>query len=486
MTGRRYFKAVLPPPMSFKFGSIPARPPKPRLINPIELYTSHSRRRTDPSVNDLWLAQGDVLRNWHKRRTDNDISITLNTGAGKTYVGLLIAQSLTNELRRKVVYACASIQLVEQTAQRAAGYGLEVTTYHNGTYSNDLYQRGETALVTTYQTLFNGRSTRFRDHSVAAIIFDDAHTADSVIRDCYTLTIRRDLFPAGYKALTDIFGSYFGSIDESPSYVEMVTQFTADLKLLPPFFVHQNFALLRGQLLALNLSEDGQQKFSWDWIRDKLDLCAWFVSSDAISITPAYLPVDVSRDFGPDVRRVYLSATLQAPDAFFKTFGVQPGEPIAAETAAGASERCIIFPAMGTNDDEQTSRAAEAINKEKALVLVPSRFLKKSWEEKLGITESSDDVKTQIEDFKKSVSPSKLVLANRYDGVDLPGDTCRVMVLAGLPVGQNVYEKYLFERLGLFRSLRSTISSRLTQSFGRIFRGMSDYGVVLVVGKKIV
>ena len=469
--------------MSFKFGNVPAATQKPRYVNPIELYTS--RRRTDPSVNDLWLAQGDVLRKWHERRNDRDVSITLNTGAGKTYVGLLIGQFLTNETRRNVVYACASIQLVEQTAQRAVGYGLDVTTYSNGAYSNDLYQRGEAILVTTYYTLFNGKSHRFRDGSLEAVIFDDAHTADGIIRDCYTLTIRRDAFPAGYAALTAIISAYFVSIDESASFNEMVAQATSDLKFVPPFFVHQNFSALRERLLALNLSDDAHQMFSWDWVRDRLEVCAWFVSSEAVSITPAYLPVNVSSDFGRDLRRIYLSATLQAPDAFYKTFGVQPGEPIAAETAAGASERFIIFPTQGTNDEEQTDHVAKAIKEYKALILVPSRNLKQRWEEKLGISGSNDAVITQVEDFKKATAATKLVLANRYDGVDLPGDTCRVMILAGLPVGQNVYERYLFERLGLLKSFRSTVSSRLTQSFGRIFRGMSDYGVVLLAGNKL-
>ena len=61
--------------------------------------------------------------------TKSDVAVVLNTGAGKTLVGLLIAQSLVNETRRQVVYACSSIQLVEQTATKAEGYGLPAATY---------------------------------------------------------------------------------------------------------------------------------------------------------------------------------------------------------------------------------------------------------------------------------------------------------------------------------------------------------------------
>jgi superfamily II DNA or RNA helicase len=77
-------------------------------------------------------AQGDALRELNQYRKELDIGIALNTGAGKTLVGLLIAQSLVNENNGFVLYACSSIQLVEQTAEKAKGYGLNVTTYHHG------------------------------------------------------------------------------------------------------------------------------------------------------------------------------------------------------------------------------------------------------------------------------------------------------------------------------------------------------------------
>jgi hypothetical protein len=454
-------------------------------VHPIELYTS--LKRTDPAVNDLWLAQGDVLRKWHERRAEADLAINLNTGAGKTYVGLLIGQSLANETRKKIVYACASIQLVEQTATKARGYGLETTTYTNGAYSNNLFARGEAVLITTYQTLFNGKSTRFRDGSLGALIFDDAHTADSIIRECYTVAIRRRSFPEGYERLTTLFSNYFRDVDEFTSFSEIVNQTRQEYKLVPPFFVSQNFAQIREAVLALDLGADAQQMFAWEWLKDRLDLCCWFVAGDGCYITPPYLPVDLKADFGKDVRRVYLSATLQAPDAFLKTFGVIALEPITAETAAGASERLVLFPPDGMSNEDQAERVVEILGDKKALVLVPSRALKTKWDKRLGITDAeTDNVTNQIEGFKASPPPARLVLANRYDGVDLPGDTCRVMVLSGLPVGTSLYERYLFDVLGIFKSLNSTIASRLTQSFGRIFRGMSDYGIVFLTDNRLI
>ena len=151
------------------FSKIAAPQAESAPVDPIGLF--QKLKISDQGINDLWLAQGDALREWHKNRTAPDIGIVLNTGAGKTLVGLLAAQSLANETKRKVLYACSSIQLVEQTAEKATGYGLEVTTYVRGNYSNDLFSRCIAPCVTTYQALFNGMSI-FRREDIAAVVFD--------------------------------------------------------------------------------------------------------------------------------------------------------------------------------------------------------------------------------------------------------------------------------------------------------------------------
>ena len=77
--------------MSFDFSKLKPQAKEQRLTDPIALF--QRLRVTDTSINDLWLAQGDALRGWNDNRKEADISISLNTGAGKTLVGLLIGQT---------------------------------------------------------------------------------------------------------------------------------------------------------------------------------------------------------------------------------------------------------------------------------------------------------------------------------------------------------------------------------------------------------
>jgi len=92
-----------------KLGST-KKPPAP--TDPIKIFA------TLPSLpgtfNDLWRGQDKALADWHTDRDKRDVLVSLNTGAGQTIVGLLIAQSLVNEGLENVLYACSTIDLVRQ------------------------------------------------------------------------------------------------------------------------------------------------------------------------------------------------------------------------------------------------------------------------------------------------------------------------------------------------------------------------------------
>ena len=221
-----------------------------RPIDPIEIF--RSCKVSDESVEDLWLAQGDALREYHEYRQERDITIALNTGAGKTLVGLLIAQSLANESSRQVVYACASIQLITQTQEKATGYGLDVTTYYGGKFSDDGYSRFSKPCLTTYQALFNGK-TRFRRDEIGAVVFDDAHTADQILREQFTLSIEREKLSSVYDELASQFIDYHEKAGRLPSYKEILDDISKGIFLIPPNVIYENKNRIDGILSDASL-----------------------------------------------------------------------------------------------------------------------------------------------------------------------------------------------------------------------------------------
>lgn len=130
-----------------------------RNAKPLDPITVFERRPSLPNTpNDLWRGQTEALNEWHKNRDKSDIFIALNTGAGKTLVGLLVAQSLVNEGVENVTYVCGNKDLVLQTQREATKLGIECTLRTSGNFSNPLFETGKAFCITTYTSLFNGLS----------------------------------------------------------------------------------------------------------------------------------------------------------------------------------------------------------------------------------------------------------------------------------------------------------------------------------------
>jgi len=468
--------------MAFDFSKIKPKREEEGVVDPVELF--QKLKVSDPDINDLWLAQGDALRLWHSNRSNGDVGIVLNTGAGKTLVGLLIAQSLVNETKGKVLYACSSIQLIEQTAEKACGYGLDVTTYYRRQYNNDLYHMNKAPCVTSYQSLFNGRSV-FPREEIVAVVLDDAHVAEHLIRDQFSVHIGRTDFPDAYNGVTDLFKEYHKSVGLTGSYEELADASCRRLFLVPPFEVRRQFSELHRILRDAGLPDDTSTSFAWEHLKDRVDLCCILVSSSKITITPPFVPVRTLKYFQSPSRRVYLSATLSASDAFARTFGCIPDHIIAPSTTAGECERLVLCPSKAETVDKDVDIAKGLVENEKTLILVPTYARAAEWADLIE-PPPRNAVSEYVTTFKHASGSPKLLLAARYDGIDLPGDTCRVMVIDDLPMSVGPLERFIWENLGLFSSMSTAIASRIVQSFGRISRGMSDHGVVILTGARLI
>ena len=104
-------------------------------LKKIKLPVAQGKKPTDPqeifnkltlrgSIENIWQPQGEALKKWQGKRSDSDVVVQINTGGGKTLVGLLIAQSIVNETKGRVLYVCPNNQLVEQIVDRAKEVGL--------------------------------------------------------------------------------------------------------------------------------------------------------------------------------------------------------------------------------------------------------------------------------------------------------------------------------------------------------------------------
>lgn len=456
---------------------------RPGPVEPIALFRG-LKIRAASAIKEMWAPQADALRAWHAQRAAGDILFQLNTGAGKTLIGLVAAQSLVNETRGQVVYCCATRQLVEQTRGKADDLGISTATYFHGDWSDrDVYQSAKGPVLTTYAALFNGRSI-FRNDAVTAVVFDDAHTAHDAVRGAFTLSIDRQERSALYEEVVGLIAPYFDRAGRRHLYDAVVDRREPSTVLMVPLFESVRHA---EELYAMCLKHGAEEhvdlKFGWAHLGDRLDRCLVHFDANRVQITPLLPPVGDLRVFRDDVRRLYLSATMRVNDEFIRTFGKLPKDSIAPGGRAGDTERLFLVPPSEFNDGEARDWAEAETRGLKALIMTPSWPKAREWEQvaELFGTELGD---ARVRQFAKS-DDERLVFVARYDGIDLPDDACRVMVVDGLPSGLSLLDRFFEQHLERVGISDSKIASRFVQILGRTSRGMSDYGAVLLIGRRL-
>lgn len=98
---------------------------------------------------------------------------------------------------------------------------------------------------------------------------------------------------------------------------------------------------------------------------------------------------------------------------------------------------------------------------------------------------SARDIENTLEPFTREEG-AILCLAGRYDGLDLPGDDCRLLIMAESPGTVGALERHLREYWKLGPLLRRRERTRLIQGMGRCTRDATDFAVIIFLGQSLV
>lgn len=464
-----------------KVSQIKGRPTDPDWSNPVSFFYKLSH----PDIKDLFPVQRDVLKGWFQafKESQNDKMVSLNTGGGKTLIGLMVAESIRRETGGKVVYVCPNTFLGIQTVDEATKYGLKVVSYlkrtgDRPTWSDEAaFLENHEICVTTYSALLNPRSI-FRDMEIKGVIFDDAHLSLDLLDDQYSL---RSENATVIKAISDVFKT-------SPHIQEKINSIQDGdplaLVMIPPFEWHSQVNTIKD---ILNRDEQIRDSLTWLNLKEKLDRTFCFISASRIEIGFLYPDVKNHFVFLDTVHRVYLSATLPNLDDITRVFGVTPSR-VQVDNPDYRPERLFIFSKKLKIDNADDTIRNELTNlTPKTLVLGPSNESLAPYR-KAGalIPTNSADVPAKITQFK-TAEKGVLALANRYDGIDMPGGTCHSLLVDGLPYTVTLKNRFFSEYFHNHKNsfLRSIIASKLIQAFGRTIRANNDYSVIFLLGGKL-
>ncbi|WP_432241401.1 DEAD/DEAH box helicase family protein [Herbaspirillum robiniae] len=431
-------------------------------------------------------AQREAMRELTARKDQKDLVLKVSTGAGKTTVGLLYLYGFMRVSKEPVVFLCPTVQLIEQVLEEARRLGIEARPYLGGeTYPPQECVRGEAILVCTYEKLFNAKSTFARGdvnlipHAVA---LDDAHAGAENVRKQFTLSIDGEAYDKLLEILAPACRNYHVT-----KWMDIESEDPHAL-LEVPHWIWSHHSKEIQQLLH-GYANDSKFIFVWPYLKDMLQLCRCIISGRNVEITPEILPTDVVRAFAQPAHRLFMSATLADDSMLTRELGVSAqatSNPILPPSDRGLGERMILAPSLVDPDLDRgfvMDLCVDLAKHHNVVVLTSSGALAEDWVAK-GATYFVDE--TFADGVRKLKNPASgvrfAVFAQRFDGVDLPDDACRVLVMDGTPSGSSLTDQI---DASMTSSARDRTVFRIEQGMGRPVRSHADFAVVLLVGQDL-
>ena len=441
------------------------------------------------AVQNLWTHQSDVLRAYVDGNRDTpDVALELPTGTGKTLPGLLIAEWARRQHACHAIYACPTRQLAHQVHQVATSEGIDTALLVGrhlewDSEASASFASARTIAITTYSSIFN---TNPRLLQPQVLLFDDAHTGEQYVAGAYSLQIDRHEAEEAYQAVLTatsvvLDGVYLERLRDPASMLSPEN----DIRVVVPA---QDLRIQQDLDSTLNDILIGNNRFQFRMIRDGLASCLVFLGPKSILIRPLIPPTHQNHLFRDARQRIYLSATLGQGGELERAFGreqIARISPPASSPTPRSGRRLFVFADLvkDTDGDALCSQIVSATGK--ALLLTPDRAtgdrLSNLLDNEGWPRFSNDDVETSLDTFKKQ-EHGIFALANRYDGIDFPEDSCRLVVLEGLPNNTTLMEAFMSGRARAGLALAERVRTRVAQAAGRCTRGPSDFAVVVIRG----
>lgn len=431
--------------------------------------------------------QSDVWKKWFECRDNKNSIIKMNTGSGKTTVGLLILKSCLNEGVGPAVYVVPDSYLVEQVCKEAQNLGIKTSTDEKD--SN--FIKGQSILIINIHKLVNGKSVfgmrGINNVEIGSIIIDDAHACITTIKDQYTLQI-----PNGTEMYSKILQLFSESLKNqcANKFTELCMTDSRDLFMLVPYWEWQEHQNEVYEIIRENLIDGEPLSFRLPLLKDHFQFCDCIVTNAKIEISIKSIPISKISSFEHVTRRIFMTATLADDSVLSSELGVYPDDVpnvISPDKANDIGDRLIIMPqVMNRNitNDEIKQQLLNFSNSCNVVIIVPSKKRAEYWSDISNLELTIENLKDGVEKLK-SGHVGIAVLINKYDGVDLPDEACSILVIDGLPPMNNVYDQFEKNANPKSSRLKCERIQKLEQGMGRGVRSNSDSCAVILMGRDI-
>jgi len=120
------------------------------------------------------------------------------------------------------------------------------------------------------------------------------------------------------------------------------------------------------------------------------------------------------------------------------------------------------------------------------VAITPSNWHTKIWVAIGSTLVDTNNFFTEIDNLKSNQFRNPIVMAAKYDGVDLPDNMCRILILDSLPTTETITEKFIESCIPNSTFTKIKTAQTIEQGIGRAVRGEKDYCAVLLLGNDLV
>lgn len=465
---------------------------KSKKINPEDIYNTLDRASITGPLRPI---QINVLSKWYKNLRDNkDLVIKLHTGAGKTLIGLLMAMSYINNNEGPAIYVCPNIYLMQQVCTDAEKFGVPYCILQKESGIPNEFIEGKSLLITYVQKVFNGLSifgTGNRSINVGCIILDDSHACiDSMFGSC---TIQIQNHSPAFSSILELIEDDLR--EQGNGTLQDLINERSNTMMPIPYWSWQSKINEITRIISEN-TDDKRIKFAWPIIKDQLADCRAFISASKIEISPMCMPIQQYGIFNNAKHRILMSATTQEDTFFIKGLGLSieaVSKPLIDENYKWSGEKMVLIPdsiCKNANGDAILNTIMSTPHNFGIAVLTPSFEKAQKYVGMGAILANNPDTKIGMyqimQEYREDYKNKTVVFANRYDGIDLPDNTCRILIVDSVPYYDSLSDRY--EELCRAESeiIRIKTIQKIEQGLGRSVRGLRDFSVILIVGSDLI
>jgi len=409
-------------------------------------------------------------------------------------LGLLILQSKLNEGVSPALYLCPNHFLANQTVEQARQFGIRCVTADDELPEE--FTEGRAILVTVVHKLFNGL-TKFKlgakSLPVGAVLIDDSHACIDAIKDQFIITLRQNK-PNESNAYSELLGLFENELrGQGEGSFEDINRNDYSSYLPVPYWDWWDKSSEVARILSRHSDTDAV-KFAWPLLKDSLRHTMCLISGTQVVIAPYLPPLEHFGSYANASHRVFMSATVTDDSFLVKGLGLSPNtiqNPLVDPNETWSGEKMVLIPSL---IDEKLSRASivKAFSKERVarqfgiVVLVPSTKRCADWGKYGARVVDKYSINHAVESLRNRTYSKAIVLANYYDGIDLPDNMCRILIIDSKPFAEELFDRYVEDRRQGSKIQAGRIARIIEQGMGRSVRGEKDYCVIVIIGSHLV